>query len=361
MPAFLNENARLVLLSSWYLIRGLWYLIIMGVAVAAALGTLLRRKGLPAFLRRSGPWAVLAAAAAGVASPVCTVGTVPIFVELRRTGAPTGPSVAFLTASSALNPQMLVLVIGALGATVGVAQVLAAIGVSVATAVLLSRLSSSGPAEVETGRLREQKCTLRHRGGQQGGAHNAGGCPGVATGHQGGQGGQGGQGAGHPGPEHGRHAADGCHGPALGGEQTGPGGVLLEMLDRFLDLLGFVGCYFLGGVILASIIGVYVPRGTVIAALGAGKWYAVPAGAVLSVPLYACGGAAVPILQTASGMGAGAGAILAYLVVGPLTRVGAIANMTAVFGKRAAAAYVLLVTVLGIVFGYGFAAIRAAM
>jgi len=69
----------------------------------------------------------------------------------------------------------------------------------------------------------------------------------------------------------------------------------------------------------------------------------VAAGALLAVPLYVCGGGALPTLSELMAKGLAPGVVLAFIVAGPATRIQALAALAAVVSKKALAAYVLLV------------------
>ena len=52
------------------------------------------------------------AALLGMASPLCTYGTVPVILQLFRAGIPLAPMVTFLSVSSLMNPQLFIITWG---------------------------------------------------------------------------------------------------------------------------------------------------------------------------------------------------------------------------------------------------------
>jgi uncharacterized membrane protein YraQ (UPF0718 family) len=118
-----------------------------------------------------------------------------------------------------------------------------------------------------------------------------------------------------------------------------------------VDLFEFVAFYFLIGALVANILPFVVNMSTIMSLVGQGKWYAVPLGAVASVPVYVCGGGIIPFLAEAKQGGMHQGAILAFLIAGPATRITPLAALAVIIKKRYVALYVVLVLLLSIVAG----------
>jgi uncharacterized membrane protein YraQ (UPF0718 family) len=79
-----------------------------------------RRWAVPSWLPR--PLTPLLAAVVGVASPLPTLGMVPLVLRLQADGLPAAAALTFILASSLMNPQLFVLTLGALGAGFALAQ-----------------------------------------------------------------------------------------------------------------------------------------------------------------------------------------------------------------------------------------------
>jgi hypothetical protein len=103
-------------------------------------------------------------------------------------------------------------------------------------------------------------------------------------------------------------------------------------LGRFL-VLAFV---------LESLIIRYVPRAAIMSVLGTNSVFAVPLAAVLGLPLYFTNLSALPILSGLLGQGMQPGAVIAFLISGPLTTFPA---MTAVWGVADRRIFALFVSI----------------
>jgi len=317
-PADATSAFILVLLGAWELIKLLGIYVVAGAALAA-LADVVLPKDRPAKLLASDRWWIhTVAALLGMASPACTYGTVPIFVEMVKRGGTLSVAATFLVASSLVNPQMLVLAAGAFGFKLAAAQTAFAFIVALAAGGAVKTALRAG-FRIENAELLKVRRT--------------GDDPDLA--------------AAPATPR--RHA-----------HNRRPNSRLRAFLARFVDILEFIGLYFIFGAILASAINIVlrVYGVSAIPLLSRGKWYAVPAAAVLSLPVYVCGGGTIPLLAEASRYGMDKGAVLAFLIAGPATRLTPLAGLAILFRKRAIAVYVvgtvLLATGFGVLFGRFF-------
>ncbi len=264
-----------------------------GILLAALLGQLDLPRRWGRWLNHSGSGTVLGAACLGGASPLCTYGTVPVLVELLRGGASPGPALAFLVASSLLNPQLFIVMAGGLGLHLALAHVTGVLLLSLPVGLLARRLKPE--AFLSTGVFSYPPS---------------------------------------PSP-----------GPSPFPPQRGEGGGVGVGVRRFLRLTETVGLYFVVGVILAALLQTLIPPEWTSSLLGAGRWYGVLLAGVLGVPLYACGGGAMPVIAGLLAQGMSPGAALAFFLAGPATRLTALAALGTLLNRRALVVYVAYVVV----------------
>ena len=128
---------------------------------------------------------------------------------------------------------------------------------------------------------------------------------------------------------------------------------LRDGLDHGVELLQTIWRWLVFGVLVSAVLTVFVPAGGLAdTILGTGA-VAVFAVLLLSVPLYVCATASVPIAASLVAAGLPTGAALVFLMAGPATNVATIGAVNRVFGKRVTAIY-LGTVVLGSV-GLGLA------
>lgn len=271
------------------MLRRLWPYVVAGVVVAAALGAALERRlwRLPRGVG-AGPGGAAGWVALGMLSPVCTFAIVPLAVELARGGTSAAGAVGFVVASFAINPQVFTMVLGAAGVKVALVYAAGVFLFSTGFALLAGR---------------------------------AGLVRGDAA----------------PAPNRRSHG------------MTGPFGK--DFLWRLLDLGGYVGVYFLLGLIAASILGVFAGP----AALGffrSHRMLSVPLAGLAALPGYFCAGASIPFVEMARRLGASSGTLLAFILAGPGTRISALVGLSAILTKRGMAAYLAAYPLFAVVLGY---------
>jgi uncharacterized membrane protein YraQ (UPF0718 family) len=241
--------------------------------------------------RRHPAVAIPAAALLGMVSPLCTYGTVPLVLQLLRAGVPVAPLATFLSASSLMNPQLLLLTWGGLGPKMALARVLAVL----AFGLVLGLIAHLLPVRftVHTGLRNEHNHPVKERPlfSWKGFARSSG------------------------------------------------------------KTLKFVGFYLLLGVVLGAIIEVLVPGRWIVALFGTGGWYQLLLAALLGVPLSACGGGVIPLVRGLMEQGMAAGAVLAFLIAGPATRIPPLMALATIVRPLFIIGYVVLLIAYSVVAG----------
>jgi len=270
--------------------------VVSGILLAALLGQLDLPRRWRNWLHQGNPATVVGAACLGNASPLCTYGMVPVLMELLRGGASPGAAMAFLVASPLLNPQLFAMMAGSLGLPLALAHAAGVLLLSVPVGLLARRLRPEAFLN---------KQVLSN--------------PPIPT----------------PIP------------PSLpnkrGKREQGEG--KRKALSHLLRLTETIGLYFVTGVILAALLQTLVPHEWISSLLGTGHWYGVPLAGLLGVPLYACGGGAVPLMAGLLTLGMSPGAALAFFLAGPVTRLTSLAALGTLLNRQALAAYVVYVVV----------------
>lgn len=140
MPADFASHLILAATLAWDQVLQLGPYVAGGILLATLLGQLDLPRRWRRWLGQSSLKAVMGAACLGGSSPLCTYGTVPVLVELLRDGAATGPALAFLTASSLLNPQVFIMMAGGLGLPLALAHAAGVLLLSLPVGILTQRL-----------------------------------------------------------------------------------------------------------------------------------------------------------------------------------------------------------------------------
>lgn len=235
--------------------------------------------------------AIPLSATLGIVSPLCTYGTVPVVLQLLRNGVPVAPLATFLSTSSLMNPQLILITWGGLGPKMALARLLAVFAFGLvfgALAYLVPTRFSVQPNIREEGqRPAQQRPTFNLKA------------------------------------------------------------FAMHSWKTFL----FVGFYVVLGVLLGAAIEVLVPGRWIVAALGADAWYKILLAALLGLPLYACGGGVIPLVHSLLEQGMSGGAALAFLIAGPATRIPPLMGLATIVRPLFVVAYVVFLVAYSVVAG----------
>ena len=128
-----------------------------------------------------------------------------------------------------------------------------------------------------------------------------------------------------------------------------------NILLRFLKNLGrnikATGLYFLLGVLLSALFQRYVPAETMTAVFGGNEAFGVLMATTIGVPLYACGGGTIPLLQAWLMDGMSMGSAAAFMITGPATKITNLGALKIVLGIRNFAIYLIYVMIFAFVTG----------
>lgn len=252
---------------------------------------------------------VAAASVIGAVSPLCTYGTVPVVLALYRTGAALPPLISFLAVSSMMNPQLFIMTWGGVGPEMAIARLASVLVFGVAFGLVMYKVPVAWVANPAISRTADdESCAAAQC---DAGVHRSG-----------------------------SRARNDARGLAL----------------SVLRNLEFVGLYFVIGVIVGSAVEEFVPREWVVSALGQDRVLSVLLAAVMGIPLYACGGASIPVIRLLIEQGMSKSAALAYFIVGPATRMAPLMALMAVLRPGFLIAYVVALVAFACLIGLAYPA-----
>jgi hypothetical protein len=285
--------------------RDLWPFYLGGVLFAAFIKTFKWDRRIRASLVRYDRAAILVAVAAGLVSPLCSCGILPVVIALSAAGVPLPPVLALLITSPLMSPDAFLITVGQLGWTYALWKL------AVATAAGLSA-GFGALALVRKGVLDASSFRVERMYGEQGKAR--------------------------PGFEEIVNA--GCFSHAAGdGGVADRGSRFLFFLERFRDMALLVGKYLFAALLIQAAVTYYLPVNAVEPLLGRGSALSVLLATLVSVPLPLPQVAAPALVKglLAAGMSPGAG--MAMLVGGPVTSVPALSALLGVYDRKAFALY----------------------
>jgi len=286
----------------WQALTGILPYLIAGVMIGELLKFTSWTKIIYKWTSRSPFIAVLAASVIGTISPLCTYGTIPVVIELYKSGVHIAPLVTFLAASSLMNPQLFVMTAGGItdtGLEMAVALTVAVILVSLVLGLLTYLVPSK-----HIGYIVRKNIVL----------YDDGGCNIIKRDKK-----------------------------------------IFMIRQYFINcakVIKTVGFYLLIGIFLSMVIDLYIPKVWIHNALGEhhGARSTLFA-SLLGVPLYACGGGAIPLVDKMIKNGMAKGSGLAFFIVGSATRPAPLAAMAVLFTPLFLIAYCAFLIIASMLLG----------
>ena len=128
-----------------------------------------------------------------------------------------------------------------------------------------------------------------------------------------------------------------------------------NLVLRFLKNLGrnvkATGLYFLAGIVLSAVFQRYVPADTMTDLLGGNEAWGVLMAATIGVPLYACGGGTIPLLQGWLWEGMSMGSAAAFMITGPATKITNLGALKIILGAKGFFLYLAYIMIFSMITG----------
>ena len=120
--------------------------------------------------------------------------------------------------------------------------------------------------------------------------------------------------------------------------------IFLRLVKNFGRNVKATGPWFLLGILLSALFQRYVPSDAFASLFGeANEGFGVLMAATIGVPLYACGGGTIPLLQQWLWEGMSRGSAAAFMLTGPSTKITNLGALKIVLGAKRFAAYLIFV------------------
>ena len=222
--------------------------------------------------KKLGILGVIPASILGLASPLCMYGTIPIAASFSRSGIQDDWLAAFMMSSVLLNPQLLIYSV-ALGTPALVIRIASCLLCGIVAGLLVRLFYQNKPFFNFSG-FEEPKS-----------------------------------------------------------RDTEPN-VLLRFLKNLGRNVKATGLYFLFGMVLSALFQRYVPAQAMTALFGGSEAFGVLMAATIGVPLYACGGGTIPLLQQWLWNGMSLGGAAAFMITGPATKITNLGALKIVLGMK---------------------------
>ena len=263
-----------------------------GMAIGSFVSVFCKEKihGLFAAMQeKHGLLGIVPACLLGIASPLCMYGTIPIAASFSRHGMSDDWLAAFMMSSILLNPQ-LIIYSAALGPTALAVRVVSCFLCGVAAGLLVHGCPRRRPFFDFTGFHEESS------------------------------------------------------------RDTDPN-LFMRYVRNFGRNVRATGPWFLLGIILSALFQRYVPAENFAHLFGRKNGFGVLMAATIGVPLYACGGGTIPLLQQWLADGMSMGSASAFMITGPATKITNLGALKIVLGAKHFALYIVFIMLYSLIIG----------
>ncbi len=334
ITALLAHAARQTLVSLFHN----WPYLLAGILTAAALKAFLKSDRVSAFLFRFRGAGVFAATAAAVTTPFCSCGTTAVVLGMMAGAMPLAPVVAFMVASPLSSPGELVYSAGLFGWPFAIWFFAASILLGLAGGGVAAALESRGWLKGQT-RIPSPAAACGCAAGPAALLPDAPADPC-------------------------RDASSACGCGVSAAAPSLRSGLLVSRTLEFLRAAGEVTRalvpMFLGFAFLGYLLNGLIPASWVSALFGQGRVYGVPLAATLGLPLYVNSEASLPLVRAFLDSGMTRGAVMAFLIAGSGTSVGAITGALTIARWRVVGLVTVVLWIGAILAGWGFDLAAAA-
>lgn len=281
----------------WYYfdiqLRQIFWYWVLGMAIGSLISVFAKDKihGLFSRMqgRKLGLLGIIPACLLGIASPLCMYGTIPIAASFRKQGMREDWLAAFMMASILLNPQLIIYS--------------AALGVTALTVRIVTCFLCGCAAGLLMYLFYRDKEFFDFEGFEERASHDT-----------------------HP-------------------------NLLIRYLLNLWRNIKATGLYFLFGILLSTLFQRYVPQDIMVNVFGGNEAWGILMAATIGVPLYACGGGTIPLLQQWLLDGMSMGSAAAFMITGPATKITNLGALKIAMGWRRFLLYIVFVMAFSFVAG----------
>ena len=312
----------------------------LGLLIAGLIRASLSMEWMSRWLGGRGLIPVIKAAVLGTPLPLCSCSVLPVAIALRRGGASRGATVSFLIATPENGADSIAVSYALLGPVMTVARLVAALTSAVVTGQFAEFVSTFPNSGVEDKALARDNSanTLEQRKSGTGdiGFHTTGKEPFVPDSQE-----------------------DCCADNSSAHPREVAPTVWNSLVYSFSDLLADIALWMLIGVLAAAAIATFIsPEAMAEWGSGLGAMLAI---LLIGVPMYICATASTPVAASMLVAGVSPGTVLVFLLAGPATNLASLGIVRREVGWRAAAAYLIGISLSSVALGLALDQVVAAI
>ena len=302
LHAFLGSYTRKILIEALDLLWKLWPYIVLGIIITTVVKLYISKKKLTEVFTTRIHISILMAALFGVISPLGSYVVIPLSAALFAIGVPLPSLMAFLVSSPLIDPNLFILTAGAFGIEMAIMRTLASFFLGITAGYVTWFLIKKNQLKTVNVLKDPTKWDIS------------------------------------------------------GFQKSSGRGKWEEFLFEAFKMTKYIGKYFMLAILLSAMIKILVSPDFIIRYLGDNVFLSVLLTTGAAIPFYVCGGAAIPVVQQLAELGMSKGAVLAFFIAGPVTKLSNLLLMYSAFRAKVFSIYltvgILGALMIGILYGF---------
>ena len=299
---FSGSYTRRILIEALALLKDLWPYLVVGIIITSFIKVYLSKNQVALFFQNQKKISIIFAAFLGIISPLGSYIVIPMSAALFLLGTPLPVLMAFLVSSPLIDPNLFLLTSGAFGLKLAFARTIAAFLLGIAAGYFTLWLVNKGKINPELVLKNENSSVFSF------------------------------------------------HSSKINGSFLKIFGIELWKMTRYISKFFFLA------ILLAAIIKILTPPNLMLKLFNGNDFLAVLFTTGAGIPFYVCGGAAIPVVQELASFGLPQGAVLAFFISGPITKISNLVLMNAAFNFRIFLIYVSVgvigAGILGLIYNF---------
>ncbi|MBN1413577.1 MAG: permease [Bacteroidales bacterium] len=280
------------------LLGDLWPYLIAGILLTSFIKMFLPKEKIAAFFNHRKNVPILLAAALGVVAPLGSYVVIPLTASLFMLGTPLPVLMALLVSSPLIDPNLFILTAGAFGYELALARLIAAFLLGIAAGYFTQWLMQLAFIKETAILKKETTDTLL--------------IP-------------------------------------MKKEEKKP---VRSFFKALWSMTLYICKYFSLAIILAALIKILTPPNLMIELFNDNDFLSVLFTTAAGIPFYSCGGAAIPVVLELADMGLSQGAVLAFFIAGPVTKLSNLVLLYAAYNLRIFMVYIFTGISGALLFGW---------
>jgi len=285
---FSHSYTRRIIIEAFNLFLQLWPYLVAGIIITSIIKVYLTKQQIASFFQKKKNLSIIISALLGVISPLGSYVVIPLGAALFLIGTPMPVIIAFLVSSPLIDPNLFILTAGAFGFEMAFARVFAALFIGIASGYLLQWMLKkkiiSDNNIINQQNIDNIKLQTNYENSRK----------------------------------------------------------INVFFNELYKMTKYISKYFFLALFLAALIKIISPTDFLTKIFSKNIFISVLISTSAGVPFYTCGGAAIPVVQQLAELGLSKGAILAFFISGPITKISNIILMKAAFSTKVFLFYILI-------------------